>query len=126
MGALWSNHRDFNLGRRDILSGNSSMILAQSLTVVKLRESPKFDGRKEMLLSFADRAVKLIMFARQRGSATNLLWLKDKVWHVILLKVSGILLRSLQSATTRSNLVRFPNVRGSVWSRFVAISRCLK
>ena len=94
--------------------------------MVKLRESPKFDGRKEMLLSFADRAVKLIMFARQRGSATSLLWLKDSVWHVILLKVSGILLRSLQSATTRSNLVRFPNVRGSVWSRFVAISRCLK
>ena len=102
------------------------MIFAQSLTVVRERESPKFDGRKEMLLSFADRAVKLIMFARQRGSATNLLWLKDKVWHVILDKVSGILLRSLQSATTRSNLVRLPKVNGRVWSRFVAISRCLK
>ena len=47
--------------------------------MVKLRESPKFDGRKEILLSFADRAVKLIMFARHLGKATNLLWLKDKV-----------------------------------------------
>ena len=102
------------------------MILAQSLTVVKDLESPKFDGRKEILLSFADRAVKLIMFARQRGSATNLLWLKDKVWHVILDKVSGIRRRSLQSATTLSNLVRFPNVRGSVCNLFVAISRCLR
>ena len=107
-------------------SGSSSIIFAQSLTVVKLRESPKFDGRKEILLSLADRAVKLIMFARQRGSATNLLWLKDKVWHVILLKVSGILLKSLQSATTRSNLVRFPNVNGKVCNLLVAISRCLK
>ena len=102
------------------------MIFAQSLTVVKLRESPKFDGRKEILLSFADRAVKLIMFARQRGSATNLLWLKDRVWHVILDRVSGMRRRSLQSATTRSNRVRLPNVRGRVCSRFVAISKCLK
>ena len=102
------------------------MIFAQSLTVVKLRESPKFDGRKEILLSFADNAVKLIMFARHRGSATSLLWLKDKVWHVILDRVSGILLRSLQSATTRSNLVRLPNVNGKVCNLLVAISRCLK
>ena len=102
------------------------MILAQSLTVVRDLESPKFDGRKEILLSLADRAVKLIMFARQRGSATNLLWLKDSVWHVILDRVSGMRRRSLQSATTRSNLVRFPNVSGSVCSRFVAISKCLR
>ena len=101
-------------------------MFAQSLTVVNDLESPKFDGRKEILLSFADRAVKLIMFAKHLGSATNLLWLKDSVWHVILDKVSGILRRSLQSATTRSNLVRLPNVSGRVWSRFVAISRCLK
>ena len=107
-------------------SGSSPIIFAQSLTVVNDRESPKFDGRKEILLSLADNEVKLIMFARHRGSATNLLWLKDSVWHVILDKVSGILLKSLQSATTRSNLVRFPNVSGSVCNLLVAISRCLK
>ena len=54
-------------------SGSSSIIFAQSLTVVRDLESPKFDGRKEMLLSLADNAVRFIMFARQRGSATNLL-----------------------------------------------------
>ena len=102
------------------------MILAQSFTVVNDRESPKLEGKKEILLSFADRAVKLIMFAKHLGSATNLLWLKDSVWHVILDKVSGILLRSLQSATTRSNLVRFPNVSGRVCNLLVAISRCLR
>ena len=94
--------------------------------MVRDLESPKFDGRKEILLSFADNAVRLIMFAKHLGRATSLLWLNDSVWHVILDKVSGIRRRSLQSATTRSNLVRFPNVNGSVCSRFVAISRCLK
>ena len=101
-------------------------MFAQSFTVLRDLESPKLDGRKEILLSLADRAVRLIMFARHLGSATSLLWLKDSVWHVILLKVSGILRRSLQSATTLSNLVRLPNVNGKVCNLFVAISRCLK
>ena len=48
-------------------------MFAQSLTVVRDLESPKLEGRKEILLSFADRAVRLIMFARHLGSATNLL-----------------------------------------------------
>ena len=73
MGALWSNHKLFKRGRRDIDSGSSSIIFAHNLTVVRLLESPKFDGKKEILLSFADNAVRLIMFARQRGSATSLL-----------------------------------------------------
>ena len=71
MGALWSNHSDFKRGSLDILSGNSSMIFAHNLTVVRLLESPKLEGKKEILLSFADRAVKLIIFARQRGKATS-------------------------------------------------------
>ena len=79
MGALWSNHKLFSRGRRDILSGNSSMMFAHNLTVVRDLESPKLEGKKEILLSFADNAVKLIIFAKQRGNATSLLWLKLKV-----------------------------------------------
>ena len=55
------------------------MIFAHSLTVVRDLESPKFDGKKEILLSFADNAVRFIIFAKQRGKATSLLWLKDNV-----------------------------------------------
>ena len=40
---------------------------------MRLRESPKFDGRKEILLSLADNAVRLIMLAKHLGRATNLL-----------------------------------------------------
>ena len=47
------------------------MMFAHNLTVVRDLESPKLEGKKEILLSFADSAVKLIMFARQRGKATS-------------------------------------------------------
>ncbi len=55
------------------------MIISQSLTVVRDLESPKFDGKNEILLSFADNAVRFIILAKQRGKATSLLWLNDKV-----------------------------------------------
>ena len=55
------------------------MMFAHNLTVVRDLESPKLEGKKEILLSFADSAVRLIMLARQRGKATSLLWLKLKV-----------------------------------------------
>ena len=71
MGALWSNHKLFSRGSLDIDSGSSSIIFAHNLTVVRDLESPKLEGKKEILLSFADSAVKLIMFARQRGKATS-------------------------------------------------------
>ena len=48
-------------------------MFAQSFTVVRDLESPKLEGKNEILLSLADRAVRLIMFARHLGSATNLL-----------------------------------------------------
>ena len=79
MGALWSSHKDLSRGSLDILSGNSSMIFAHSLTVVRDLESPKLEGKNEILLSFADNAVRFIILARHRGKATSLLWLKLKV-----------------------------------------------
>mmetsp|Transcript_31938 Transcript_31938/g.110410 ORF Transcript_31938/g.110410 Transcript_31938/m.110410 type:complete len:205 (-) Transcript_31938:210-824(-) len=121
-GRLWSSQSARRPRNSAKVSGRSCSWFAQTCTVCRLRERPSSFGSDFKELSLALSAVKAVRLQRHFGNVTRQFALSVIVWQFSLDSVSGRRTRRLQSSTTRSSLVRLPNVMGIAASRFVA--RC--